>query len=95
MVAFISLIALVAAISVTTALPSPQTNSTTTTTTSTSSTTSTKPSGVPHYGQCGGTGWPGPFVCQPPYVCTKDCTFSMSMNKLISNLRFPYHHTPG
>lgn len=47
--------------------------STTTTTSTKVSTTSAAPTGtgtVPHYGQCGGTGFTGGTVCVSPYTCT-------------------------
>ncbi|KAJ7761065.1 hypothetical protein B0H16DRAFT_1531734 [Mycena metata] len=49
------------------------TRSTTSASTSTTSTTTTSTAVGPtatHFGQCGGTGYTGPTVCQSPYTCT-------------------------
>lgn len=46
------------------------TKTTTTTTTKTSSASATATGTAAHYGQCGGSGWTGPTVCESPYTCT-------------------------
>ncbi|KAG8956481.1 hypothetical protein FRC03_010817 [Tulasnella sp. 419] len=50
-------------------------SSSTTPTSSSSSATSTATGTVAHYAQCGGTGFTGPTICVPPYVCTKSNDF--------------------
>jgi hypothetical protein len=53
----------------------PTTSSTTSKATSTTSKMTTSPSATPtgtvaQWGQCGGQGWPGPYVCVAPFLCT-------------------------
>ncbi|KAH7024819.1 glycoside hydrolase family 18 protein [Microdochium trichocladiopsis] len=70
-----------------TAPPPPPPSSTLSTTTrpTTTTTTSSRTTGptptptggplVPQWGQCGGQGWTGPTVCQPPYTCVAGSTW--------------------
>ncbi|KAJ7134688.1 hypothetical protein C8R44DRAFT_610230 [Mycena epipterygia] len=53
----------------TSTITSASTSSTVSTTTTSSTTTAAGPSQT-HYGQCGGTGFTGPTVCQSPYSCS-------------------------
>ncbi|KAF5310541.1 hypothetical protein D9619_007844 [Psilocybe cf. subviscida] len=62
------------------------TRSSTTTVTSTPTPTAT-PIGTPLWGQCGGQGYTGPTVCQPPGICTCE-------NPYHSNC-FPPEYDPG
>ncbi|KAF8893349.1 hypothetical protein BD779DRAFT_1044649 [Infundibulicybe gibba] len=48
---------------------------------------------APKWGQCGGIGWPGPFLCQPDQVCTYSnaCKCFSTLDILTSHMIIPLH----